>query len=105
MISLLFHYAVCGDCRFMNRHKATSLFCRLGKDCVRAYEDCPVDHWSKKREQTVEEKSTLATEYTKQFGNTAMLLMVKIFCEQDVGMLKQFLQALHFLNNFFKGFA
>lgn len=72
---------------------------------MRAYEECPVDHWSKKREKTVEEKCKLAAEYTKQFGNTAMLLLTKIFCKQDVGMLKQFLEALHFINNFFKSFA
>ena len=38
--------------------------CKKVRSC-NTYEECLVDHWSKKREKTVEEKSALATEYTK----------------------------------------
>ena len=53
----------------------------------------------------MEEKSALALEYTKLFGNTAMQIFVKIFAQKDIAMLKDFVHALHFINNYFKSFA
>ena len=81
------------------------IYCRLGEESAKAYSDCPVDHWSQKRQKTVEEKASLATEYTKKFKNFAMLLLVKIYCTDNVRMMTRFVKALHFINNFLKAFA
>ena len=89
----------------MGRGSNFKIYYRLGEESAKAYSECPVDHWSKKNQNTVEEKAALATEYTKKFENTAMLLIVKIYCTYDVAMMTRFLNALHFINNFFRKFA
>ena len=77
----------------------------MGEDSAKAYRECPVDHWSKKRDATVEEKAAIATEYTDKYLCTAMQIWVNIYSSYDVHMLTAFVRALHFINNFFKAFA
>ena len=63
--------------------------------------ECHIDHWSKKREKTVEEKSGIANEYTQKYKNTVMELLVNIYKTHDNGKLTKLVKALHFINNFF----
>ena len=79
--------------------------CRLGEKSAQVYRECPVDHWSKKRETTVEQKSALAIEYTDSYLNTAMQHLVNIYCSYDVNMVTKFVRALHFINNFFMAYT
>ena len=77
----------------------------LGKDSAGAYMECHIDHWSKKREKTVKEKSDITNEYTQKYKNTAMQLLVNIYETHDTGKLTKLVKALHFINNFFQEFA
>ena len=67
--------------------------------------ECHIDHWSKKREKTVEDKSGIANEYTQKYKNMAMQLLVNIYETYDKGKLTKLVKALHFINNFFREFA
>ena len=63
--------------------------------------ECHIDHWSKKREKTVKEKSGIANEYTQKYKNMAIQLLVNIYKTHDTGKLTNLVKALHFINNFF----
>ena len=91
---------------FLGKHYTfLNVCCRLGEDSAKAYRECPIDHWSKKRQASVEDKASLATEYTDKYSNTAMNLLVNIYNTYNVCMLQNFLGGLHFINDFFRAFA
>ena len=74
------------------------MYCRLGTESAKAYRECPVDHWSKKQQKTVDEKASLAGEYTENFRKTAAKIIPKIFCTDNIVMIKKFYHALQFIN-------
>ena len=81
-----------------------SQFCRLGTATAEAYVGCNIDHWSKKREKSVEEKSVQAKECTHKYKNTAMQLLVHIYTTNDIGMVTQLVNGLRFVNDLFRQF-
>lgn len=73
------------------------IYCRLGNDSAKAYRDCPVDHWSKKKQNTVAEKAQIAAQYTENFEITATEIAWNITLSYDVGMVKRFERGLRFI--------
>ena len=92
-------------CLFWLPPTIISCYFRLGKESAEAYKECLVNHWSKKREKTVEEKSALAMEYSKKIKSGAMHFLVHIYSTSDIDMILEFLHALRFVNNMFKKFT
>ena len=74
------------------------IYCRLGNDSAKAYRDCPVDHWSKKKQSTVAEKSQIAAQYTENFEITATEIAWNITLSYDVAMVKRFERGLRFIH-------
>ena len=56
-----------------------------------------MDHWSKKKQSTVAEKSQIAAQYTENFEITATEIAWNITLSYDVAMVKRFERGLRFI--------
>ena len=66
---------------------------------MQEYRYCPIDHWSQKHQQTVEEKATVAAKYTAKIEIAATRIICNLYCTYDVAMIRRFLDGLHFIND------
>ena len=76
----------------------------MGLECAQAFCDCPIDHWSNKKQHTVEEKCCLALEYTEEICQATVPLISRMSRTHKLNMMKILLQNLHFINGWFKEF-
>ena len=76
----------------------------MGLECAQTFCDCPVDHWSTKKQHTIEEKCWLALEYTEEICQATMPLLSRMSHTHKLDMMKILLQKFHFINGWFKEF-
>ena len=76
----------------------------MGLECAQAFHDCPIDHWSNKKQHTVEEKCCLVLEYTEEICQATVPLISRMSRTHKLNMMKILLQNLHFINGWFKEF-
>ena len=76
----------------------------MGSECARAFRECPVDHWSMKKQHTVEEKRCLALKHCEDIRLAIVPLITRVNRTHKLDMTKIFLQNLHFINDWFKEF-
>ena len=76
----------------------------MGSECARAFRECPVDHWSMKKQRTVEEKRSLALKNSEDIAAAIEPLISRVNRTHKLDMTRIFLQNLRFINDWFKGF-
>ena len=75
----------------------------MGSACAKAYRDCPIDHFRKKK-HTIHDKWSFAVKCAEAIEDAAFPLLLCIFYTHHEDKMKIFLQNLHYINNWFDNF-